>query len=172
MRRPSEAEAMSFCEKPGARAQSRAGAICEVRRTKDEITKYKLRSTVAARLFASGIGASISHTCPAPLSFWKGAGGEARSSSAMCQGHSWHTFPRLTVLPTAHDSNRGAESRKIYTSFTTTAEVTDWRERLWSLLISNATNRHPISLNAIGGPGDKAIEVIQAAVPREVGIDI
>ena len=50
---------------------------CEVRRTKDEITKYKLRSTVAAALLASGMGASIGHTCPAPLSFWRGAGGEA-----------------------------------------------------------------------------------------------
>ena len=40
-------------------------------------TNYEVLSTVAARLFGSGVGASTSHTCLAPLSFWRGVGGEA-----------------------------------------------------------------------------------------------
>ena len=106
-RRPSAAEGRCPSAVEG-RCQLRR-TMREVRRTKDEITKYKLRSTVAARLFASGIGASISHTCLAPLSFWRGAGGEAQCSSTMCKGHSRRSFPRLTDSPTAHDFNRGAQ---------------------------------------------------------------
>jgi hypothetical protein len=73
----------------------------EVRRTKDEITKYKLRSTVAAPLLASGRGASISHTCPAPLSFWRGAGGEAYCSNAKDEVRYTKEIPSIA----SHDYN-------------------------------------------------------------------
>ena len=93
-------------------------------RAKDEVrrTKDKLRSTVAALLFASSGGATISHTCLAPLSFWRGAGGEAQCSSARCKGHSRHNFPRLTVLTTARYFNRGAQ-KIIHTSLPTAEAV-------------------------------------------------
>jgi hypothetical protein len=77
--RPSEAEAMLLAELM-VPERSRGPVPCakdDVRRTKDEIKKYKLRSTVAARLLACSRGAIISYSCPAPLSFWRGAGGEA-----------------------------------------------------------------------------------------------
>jgi hypothetical protein len=35
------------------------------------------RVTAKTPLFLSNRGAAISHSCPAPLSFWRGAGGEA-----------------------------------------------------------------------------------------------
>ena len=81
----------------------------EGRNYKGQRTKYKLRSTVAALLFASSRGAYISHTCPTPLSYWRGAGGEAPCSSAMCKVNSRNSFQQLRSLPNTHAFNRGTQ---------------------------------------------------------------
>ena len=51
------------------------------------MTDDRLRITVKARLLSGCSGAAISHTCRAPLSFWRGAGGEAWASTTLGHHH-------------------------------------------------------------------------------------
>ena len=82
------------------KGEVRGTKLYKIEITKYEVQskKYEVQSTVAARLFASGIGASISHTCRAPLSSGEGPevrpNGKCEGQSAMCEGKSQCSFPR------------------------------------------------------------------------------